>query len=199
MNHEIHLIDDNKQYRYHLLRVPHSLHDQFHEKINRYVNAGWWEPRSVSQAAPMLCLSKKDGNLQTMVDARQHNNNTIKDITPLADQGIIQEDVAQARICSKVDLSDAYKQVRVRQEDVGKTAFTMIAGTYISNIMQQGDCNTPATFQRLMTSIFRDVIGKFLHVYLDDIFIYSKTPEEHEDHLHISLNALNQINYILCG
>ncbi|KAF8223419.1 hypothetical protein L208DRAFT_1316812, partial [Tricholoma matsutake] len=58
VNHEIHLIDDNKQYRYHLLRVPHSLHDQFHEKINRYVNAGWWEPQSVSQAAPMLCLNK---------------------------------------------------------------------------------------------------------------------------------------------
>ena len=71
-----------------------------------------------------------------------------------------------------------------------KTAFATIAGTYISNIMQQGDCNAPVTFQRLMTSIFRDVIGKFLHVYLDDIFIYSNTPEEHEAHLCIVFECL---------
>ena len=56
--------------------------------------------------------------------------------------------------------------------------------------MQQGDCNALATFQQLMTSIFRDVIGKFLHVYLDDIFIYSNTPEEYEAHLHIVFEHL---------
>ncbi|KAF8236635.1 hypothetical protein L208DRAFT_1037025, partial [Tricholoma matsutake] len=58
VNHEIHLIDDNKLYHYHLPKVPNSLHEQFHEKVNRYVNTGWWEPRSVNQAAPMFCLSK---------------------------------------------------------------------------------------------------------------------------------------------
>ncbi|KAF8222518.1 hypothetical protein L208DRAFT_1322286, partial [Tricholoma matsutake] len=63
VNHEIHLINDKKQYHYHLPKVPNSLHEQFHKKINRYVNAGWWEPRSVNQAAPMLCLSKKDRKL----------------------------------------------------------------------------------------------------------------------------------------
>jgi hypothetical protein len=63
VNHEIHLIDDSKRYHYHLPKVPNSLREQFHEKINRYVNAGWWEPRSVNQAAPMLCLNKKDGRL----------------------------------------------------------------------------------------------------------------------------------------
>ena len=44
VNHEIHLIDDNKRYNYHLPRVPHAFCEQFHENINRYVNAGWWEP-----------------------------------------------------------------------------------------------------------------------------------------------------------
>ena len=87
---------------------------------------------------------------------------------------------------------DAYEQVRVRAEDVDKTAFAMITGTYVSHIMQQGDCNAPAMFQRLMTSIFRDVIGKFMHVYLDDIFIYSNTPEEHEAHLCIVFERLRK-------
>ena len=140
----------------------------------------------------MLCLNKKDGNLRTVVDARQRNDNTIKDVTPLPDQDIIREDVARAKIRSKVDLSDAYEQVRVREEDVWKTAFATIAGTYISNIMQQGYCNAPVTFQQLMTSIFRDVIGKFMHVYLDNIFIYSNTPEEHEAHLHIIFKHLRK-------
>lgn len=68
----------------------------------------------------------------------------------------------------------------------------MIAGTYISNIMQQGDCNAPATFQRLMTHIFRDIIGIYVHVYLDDIFIYSNSIEEHELHLRTIFDRLQK-------
>ncbi len=130
-----------------------------------------------------MCIPKKDGRLRTVIDARQRNDNTVKDVTPLPDQKVIREDVARAPIRSKIDLADAYEQVRVKPEDVDKTVFTTIAGTYASNVVQQGDCNAPATFQRLMTSIFRDVIGRFVHVYLDDIFIFSNSYEEHEEHL----------------
>lgn len=154
VNHEIHLIDENKRYTYHLPRCPNVLREQWHEKLNRYVNAGWWEPCSMSQAAPMMCIPKKDGRLRTVVDARQRNDNTIKDVTPLPDQELIREDVARARYRSKINLADAYEQVRIRSEDVYKTAFATISGTYVSNVVQQGDCNAPATFQRLMTSIF---------------------------------------------
>jgi hypothetical protein len=113
----------------------------------------------VSQAAPMLCIYKKDRHLRTVVDAHQRNDNTVKDVTPLPDQEVIQEDVAWAKLWSKIDLSDAYEQVHVHTEDVDKTAFTTIVGTYVSLIMQQGDCNTSATFQHLITSIFHDIIG----------------------------------------
>ena len=111
-------------------------------------------------------------------------------MTPLPDQEVIREDVAHAKFRSKVDLSDAYEQVHIRAEDVDKTAFAMISGTYVSHIMQQGDCNAPATFQRLMTSIFRDVIGRFMHVYLDDIFIFLNTVKEHKRHLKIIFDWL---------
>jgi hypothetical protein len=73
---------------------------------------------------------------------------------PLPDQDIIYEDVAQAKIRSKIDLSDAYEQVCIHLEDMDKTAFATISGTYVSLVMQQGDCNAPATFQCLMTAIF---------------------------------------------
>jgi len=65
----------------------------------------------------------------------------------------------------------------------------MISGTYISNVMQQGDCNAPATFQQLIMSIFHDIIGRFLHVYLDNIFIFN-SPEEHKQHLQIVFEPL---------
>jgi len=144
------------------------------------MRAGWWEPHTASQAAPLLCIAKRNGKLRTVVDARQWNNNTVKDVTLLPDQELIREDVARARYRLKIDLVDAYEQVRVQSEDVHKTAFTTITGIYISNVVQQGDCNAPATFQQLMTAIFYNAIGHFLHVYLDDIFIYSNSIEEHE-------------------
>ena len=132
-----------------------------------------------------MCIPKKDGKLRTVVDAHQRNDNMIKDLTPLPDQEVIREDVAQAKFRSKMDLADAYKQVRVEPRDVPNTLFATIMGTYYSNVVQQGDCNTPATFQRLMISIFRDVIRKFLHVYLDDIFVFSNTVEEYQKHLRV--------------
>jgi len=183
VNHEIHLIDDNKQYKYFTPQCPNSLHKELHAKVNRYVNSGWWEPRSVKQAAPLLCIPKKDRKLRTMVNARQQNDNIIKDVTPLPDQEVIWKDVVRAKICSKIDLTDPYEQVRVWPEDVVKNAFTTILGTYVSHVMWIGDCNAPATFQRLMTTIFCDAIGHSMHVYLDDIFVYSNTIEEHKEHL----------------
>lgn len=192
VNHEIHLIDPDKRYTYFLPQCPHSLREEFHQKLNRYVNSKWWEPQSVNQAAPLLCIPKKDGQLRTVIDARQRNDNTIKDVTPLPDQEVIREDIARARYRSKIDLADAYKQVRVRLQDVDKTAFATIAGTYISKIMQQGDCNAPATFQRLMTTIFRDIIRIYVHVYLDNIFIFSDTVDEHEEHLQLVFEQLRK-------
>jgi hypothetical protein len=178
VNHEINLMDPNKKHTYRLLRCPTAMRDEFHTKLNRYINAGWWEPRTASQAAPLMCLHKKDGRLRTVIDARQRNENMVKDVTPLPDQETIREDVARAPIRSKIDLADAYEQVRVRPTDVDKTTFTTIAGTFVSHVVQQGDCNAPATFQRLMTSIFRDVIGRFLHMYLIHLLPISRGARE---------------------
>jgi hypothetical protein len=87
--------------------------------------------------------------------------------------------------------------VQVIPRDVHKTAFASIYGTLVSNIMQQGDYNAPATFQRLMTSIFQDVIGVFLHVYLDNIYIFSNSVNEHEKHLRIVFEQLRKAQLYL--
>ena len=70
-------------------------------------------------------------------------------------------------------------------------------GTFVSHTMQQGDCNAPATFQRLMTIIFRDFIWKFIHIYLDNIFILSDSMKDHEKHLRLVFDELCKCNYIL--
>ena len=109
----------------------------------------------------------------------------VKDVTPFPDQDIICNDMARAAYRSKLDMSEAYEQIHIVLEHVHKTAFTTVLDTFRNQVMQMGDCNTPSTFQQLMTAIFRDCISRFVHVYLDDIFIYSRSIKEHEKHLGI--------------
>lgn len=192
VNHEIPIIDPEMRYSYHPPRCPHILRQELRDKVDKYVRAGWWNPAHAAQAAPMLCLLKRDKRLRTVVDCRQRNDNTVQDVTPMPDQEGIREDVARAKYRSKIDLSDAYEQIRIILEHVDRTAFSTIFGTYESTVMQQGDCNAPATFQRLMTALFRKYLGDFVHVYLDDIFIFSNSIEEHEEHLRIVFEVLEK-------
>ena len=130
------------------------LQNQLHKKTNWYINAKWWELQLAVQAALLLCIPKKDETLKTALDVRQHNDNTVKDVTPLPDQEVMHEDVAKAKYWSKIDLTDAYEQVCIQMKDIPKTLFSFLMGTFVSNIMQISNCNAPTTFQRLMTSIF---------------------------------------------
>jgi hypothetical protein len=180
VNHRIPLIYESLVYHYHLPRCPDAMKGQLLEKIARYTRAGWWQAIQTDQGAPMLCISKKTGLLRTAIDCRKRNDNTRKDVTPFPDQDQIRLDCARAKYRSKIDMSDAYEQIRTVAEDVWKTVFTTVYGTYVSHTMQIGDCNAPATFQHIMTMVFQEFIGCFVHVYLDDIFIYSKSIDDHE-------------------
>jgi len=143
-----------------------------------------------------MCL-KKNRKLQMVFDFRQQNDNTEKDVSPFPDQDAIWLDVACAAYHSKLDMSEAYEQIRVQPEDVPKTAFATIFSTFVSQVMQQGDCNSPLTFQRLMIAVFREYIANFIHIYLDNIFIYSSFIEEHEEHLRMVFNKLNEAQLYL--
>jgi len=75
---------------------------------------------------------------------------------------------------------------------VHKTAFTMIYRTFVSNVMQQGNCNAPSMFQQAMNSIFHEYIRIFLHAYIDDLFIYSNSVQEHQKHLGLVFKKLKE-------
>ena len=112
-----------------------------------------------------------------------------KDVSPFWNQDTIWQ--------SNMDMSEVYEQICIHDEDIPKTAFATIFGTFMSRVMQQGDCNAPFTFQRLMTSVFHDFIARFIHVYLDDIFIYSLTIKEHENHLAQVFDKLQEVQLYL--
>ncbi|KAG8719335.1 hypothetical protein FRC09_011299 [Ceratobasidium sp. 395] len=162
-------------------------------KIQKYLDAEWWFEGVTEDAAPMLCLFKKDKQtLRTVIDLRKRNENTVKDLTPFPDQDEIREAVACGRYRLKLDMTSAYEQIRVVPEHIKRTAFQTVYGTYYSNVMHLGDCNAPSTFQRLMICLFRQYIGRGIYVYLDDIFVYADTIEEHERLLGEVLRILTE-------
>ena len=78
-----------------------------------------------------------------------------------------------------LDLKNAYEQIRIVPEHVERSTVTTPDGNMISQVVQQGDCNTPATYQALMNYLFSAYIGRFMDIYLDDIIIYSDSLEDH--------------------
>jgi hypothetical protein len=91
-----------------------------------------------------------------------------------------------------IDLKDAYEQIRIHPDDVGLTVFNTPDGTMVSEVLQQGDCNAPATYQALMNHLFGPYIGVFLDPYLDDICIYSDSIAEHVEHVRIVVDILRR-------
>ena len=111
--------------------------------------------------------------------------------TPLPNQDMIQESVASHPFVSIIDMTNAYEQMHVIPKDVPKTLFSSLLGTYVSDTLQQGDCNRPSSWQRLMTYVFRERIGIEVWVYIDDIYVFSKTLEGHKNALEYVFKCLH--------
>jgi hypothetical protein len=86
-------------------------------------------------------------------------------------------------VFSKIDLHSGYHQIKIRDEDIPKTAFSIRYGLYEYLVMSFGLLNAPAHFMYLMNSVFMSELDKFVMVFIDDILIYSKSMEDHEEHL----------------
>jgi hypothetical protein len=93
-------------------------------------------------------------------------------------------------VFSKVNLCSGYNQVRVKEEDIPKIAFRTRYGHYEFLVMSFGLTNAPVVFMDMMNRVFHDYLDRFTVVFIDDILIYSKTSEEHEEHLRKVLERL---------
>src|SRR3954449_2203316 len=153
---------------------------------------GFIRPSSSPWGCPVLFVMKKDGTERMCVDYRPLNLAMIKNKYPLPRINDLYDQLAGSCVFSKMDLRLGYHQIKIRNEDIPKTAFTTRYGLYEYTVMSFGLTNAPATFSRLMNSVFMEYLDKFVVVYLDDILVYSKSKEEHEEHLRCVLNKLRE-------
>ena len=161
------------------IRPTEKFLPQLRDKIDQELASGRIYPTQDSSACSMFMIQKHDKKDQArfLHDLVDRNTNTRKDNTPIPDIPSIINTVARHPYRSKIDLTDDNHNIRINPDDEKYTAFYTPYGTYRTRVMQQGDCNAPATFMKLMNWIFQDMLGRSVYVYLDDILIFSKTKE----------------------
>jgi hypothetical protein len=152
-------------------------------QLNELLGKGYICPSSSPWGCPALFVKKKDQSLRLCVDYRPLNVVTVKNKYPLPRIDILFDQLTGVKVFSKVDLHLGYHQIMIRPEDIPKTAFSTRYGLYEYFVMLFGLTNAPAHFMYLMNSIFILELDKFLVVFIDDILIYSKSEEEHVQHL----------------
>jgi hypothetical protein len=156
-------------------------------QLNELLDKGYIRPSSSPWGCPVLFVKKKDQSLRLCIDYRPLNAITIKNKYPLPRIDILFDQLAGAKLFSKVDLRSGYHQIKIHSEDVPKTAFSTRYGLYEYLVMSFRLTNAPAHFMYLMNSIFILELDKFVVVFIDDILIYSKSEEEHAHHLRVIL------------
>ncbi|WRX07827.1 Reverse transcriptase domain - like 3 [Theobroma cacao] len=161
-------------------------------QLKELVDKGFIRPSTSLWGAPILFVKKKNGTLRLCIDYRQLNKMTIKNKYPLPRIDDLFDQLHGATVFSKVDLRSGYHQLRIKEQDVPKTAFRTQYGHYEFLVMPFGLTNAPTVFMDLMNRVFHPYLDKFVIVFIDDILVYSRDNDEHATHLRIVLQTLRE-------
>ena len=174
----------------------YSLSDTERKALQQYreenLSRGFIVPSESPAASPILFVKKKDGSLRLCVDYRRLNSITVKNRYPLPLISDLLDRLKHASVFSKIDLRGAYNLLRIAEGDEWKTAFRTPYGLFEYKVMPFGLTNAPASFQHLMNHNFRDMLDDFAIIYLDDILVFSRSTEDHEQHVIQVLERLRQ-------
>eukprot|EP00253_Pinus_taeda_P016846 PITA_16846 len=161
-------------------------------QLQELLDKNYIRPSVSPWGAPVLFVKKKDGTFRMCIDYRQLNKLTIKNKSPLPRIDELFDQVKGATVFSKIDLRSGYHQIRIKDEDITKTAFRTRYGHYDFVVLPFGLTNAPSTFMCLMNSIFHQYLDRFVLIFIDDILVYSRTMEEHQEHLRKVLQTLRE-------
>ncbi|GJW03042.1 putative reverse transcriptase domain-containing protein [Tanacetum coccineum] len=173
-------------------RLAPSGMQELSNQLQKLSDRGFIRPSTSPWGAPVLFVKKKDGSFRMCIDYRELNKLTIKNRYPLPRIDDLFDQLQGSSVYSKIDLRSCYHQLRVRDEDIPKTAFRTRYRHYKFQIMSFGLTNAPAIFMDLMNRVCKPYLDKFVIVFIDDILIYSRNKEEHANHLRIILELLKK-------
>ena len=137
------------------------------------------QPSKSPWSSPIVLVKKKDGTTRFCVDYRKLNQVTKKDTYPLPRINEIIESIAKRRYYSTLDMASGYWQIRIKEADIEKTAFICSEGLFEFLVMPFGLCNAPATYQRMMDEVLRDLDWTVGEGYIDDIISGSDNFSDH--------------------
>ena len=178
-------------------QVPKLIENEVDQEIKALEKNGIIENSESPWASSIVAVRKKTGKLRICIDYRKLNAITIKDSYPIPRIDEILDELSNARIFSTLDATSGYHQLELDERDKHKTAFRWKGGFYQFKRMPFGLCNAPATFQRCMDSVLKEVNGKCAIPYLDDIIIYSKSVEDHRRDLAKVLELIKEAGLVL--
>ncbi|GJS62377.1 putative reverse transcriptase domain-containing protein [Tanacetum coccineum] len=162
------------------------------DQLQELPDKGFIRPSSSPWGAPILFVKKKDRSFRMYIDYRELNKLTVKNRYPLLRIDDLFDQLQGSSVYSKIDLRLGYHQLRVHEEDIPKTAFRTRYGHYEFLVMRFGLTNAPTVFMDLINLVCKPYMDMFVIVFINDILIYSKSKQEHEDHLKLILGLLKK-------
>ncbi|KAK8923672.1 hypothetical protein KSP39_PZI019345 [Platanthera zijinensis] len=161
-------------------------------QLQELLEQGYIRPSSSPWSAPVLFVKKKDGSMRLCINYRELNKLTIKNKYLIPQIDDLFDQLVGSVVYSKLDLKSGYYQLRIRDEDIPKTAFGTRYGHFEFSVMSFGLTNAPSVFMDLMNRVFREYLDRFVVVFIDDILVYSKSEAEHKVHLRTVLQVLRE-------